>query len=338
MNQRLEWLDALKGFGMIWVIIGHTIPLSKEATLFVVSYMPLFFIATGYTIKEEPFATSLIKKAKRILLPYLKYGIVLGVTHLLLFSSREVILGAEDKEFPLYGLLYSRYCMYHYGSIPNNYFLPIETTSSLWFLTSLFTGIVFYLVLKLFPKKLQPFAIIAYILMTCATVNLPILLPWSIDMAPLVASFIWIGNEIKKNKLFSISSKPTNICISIISMTIYTSLYLFNGEENLSVGIYGNFGFYSVPLAFISGFAYFIAVATFFKVIPQRFNLPVAFVGKHTLTMMCIQMIIISVMKYYILVNLNPMIITFTAIMTTIAIAVFIDNIQFKRNSYIINK
>jgi fucose 4-O-acetylase-like acetyltransferase len=51
--KRLEWLDALRGLGMIFVIIGHmTVP--EFVQKFVYSFhMPLFFAISGYLYNNQ---------------------------------------------------------------------------------------------------------------------------------------------------------------------------------------------------------------------------------------------------------------------------------------------
>ena len=79
-KNRVLWLDIAKAYGIFLVVINHLdihIPL---VTFFGgMFYMPVFFVAAGYTYrrKEESFKAFAIGKAKRLLLPYLVCNILL---------------------------------------------------------------------------------------------------------------------------------------------------------------------------------------------------------------------------------------------------------------------
>lgn len=75
MQNRFNQLDALKGLGMILVIIGHmdlSLVGSSIGTFIYTFHMPLFFLVSGYlSIKIYPNFWGLIKKkSKSLLLPY----------------------------------------------------------------------------------------------------------------------------------------------------------------------------------------------------------------------------------------------------------------------------
>lgn len=64
-------LDFAKGFAIILMIYDHIIGHGKVITSF---HMPLFFIISGYLLKDQPFRQTLKKKAKGLLLPYLEFA------------------------------------------------------------------------------------------------------------------------------------------------------------------------------------------------------------------------------------------------------------------------
>lgn len=91
-KQRLVWLDALKGIGMLLIILVHSELYVPGKRYLVAGFIPLFFIATGYTF---PFRDSIrqiaLKRSKRLLIPYFVYGIMTVV----LFT----LAGIEGGEF-----------------------------------------------------------------------------------------------------------------------------------------------------------------------------------------------------------------------------------------------
>lgn len=75
-NERIEWMDAFRGIGMICVILGHMqIPhvLSQAVFSF---HMPLFFFASGYLYSGSWGGKWILKKVDSLLLPYLVYGVI----------------------------------------------------------------------------------------------------------------------------------------------------------------------------------------------------------------------------------------------------------------------
>lgn len=97
VNSRIVWLDALKGIGILLVIISHSNLQLPFMNFFTAGYIQLFFIAAGFTYKSsfKPFGF-VEKKAKRLLLPYFTYGLLT----LLLYT----LVGGKMflKEFAVY--------------------------------------------------------------------------------------------------------------------------------------------------------------------------------------------------------------------------------------------
>lgn len=75
-NERIEWMDAFRGIGMICVILGHMqIPHVLSHVVFSF-HMPLFFFASGYLYSGGWGGKWILKKVDSLLLPYLVYGVV----------------------------------------------------------------------------------------------------------------------------------------------------------------------------------------------------------------------------------------------------------------------
>ena len=72
-EMRLAWLDVAKGLGIIAVVLSHS---QCHSLIWIVSacFVPIFFVCSGYTMKEKPCVTYMQfvrKKSKRLLLPYM---------------------------------------------------------------------------------------------------------------------------------------------------------------------------------------------------------------------------------------------------------------------------
>lgn len=139
-EKRIDWIDECKGLAIILVVFGHC--WSRDVTVFrwVCSFhLPIFFIIAGYLMVEKNTIFSkeiIIKKTKRLLVPYFIFSFLIMLTIGLL-----KMLG---------------------GSPVNTFFLN-ETKSILklraniptWFLACIFISEVIYLLmLKLTKGKM----------------------------------------------------------------------------------------------------------------------------------------------------------------------------------------
>ena len=73
-RKRIEWIDALRGIGLFFVVLGHSFGYRWDPVrLWIYSFhMPLFFFISGLTFRDESgqFFRFVLKKAKGLLLPY----------------------------------------------------------------------------------------------------------------------------------------------------------------------------------------------------------------------------------------------------------------------------
>lgn len=125
MMKRIEWLDGLKGFGIILVMMSHTIHFVFLYVLYS-GFIPLFFIASAFTFKYNGC------KIKRLLIPYFFYGI--------LFLSMGFIIGLHINLDNIYGVLYAR--CYIFKDLSGSRMLP-SVISPLWFLPAMFSTVLF---------------------------------------------------------------------------------------------------------------------------------------------------------------------------------------------------
>ena len=94
-KKRIEWIDAVKGLGIILVILGHmTIP--QMVRRFIFSFhMPLFFFVSGYLFKNNFSKTWCLRKCDSLLIPYALYGfLTIAVMHLFAKVPLDVMLGS----------------------------------------------------------------------------------------------------------------------------------------------------------------------------------------------------------------------------------------------------
>ena len=74
-KSRINWIDQLKGFGIILVIYGHNLPLIES---YIYSFhMPLFFFIGGLFHGNQMNFSIVKKRAKQILVPYFLWSSLL---------------------------------------------------------------------------------------------------------------------------------------------------------------------------------------------------------------------------------------------------------------------
>jgi fucose 4-O-acetylase-like acetyltransferase len=76
MKKKVLWIDILKGFGIISVVVGHVLP-RADLDFIYLFHMPLFFVISGYLFKaSHDYKEFAIKKAFALLVPYCSIIIV----------------------------------------------------------------------------------------------------------------------------------------------------------------------------------------------------------------------------------------------------------------------
>ena len=76
-RQRLLWVDALKGLGMIAVIAAHVWTRGPVRDAIYAVHMPLFFLLSGYTASAAPLRACLPRLARGLLLPFACFSLLL---------------------------------------------------------------------------------------------------------------------------------------------------------------------------------------------------------------------------------------------------------------------
>ena len=89
---RLNYIDTLKGLGIILVLIGHNYNLSHDELAYKWIYgfhMPLFFFLSGFLAKERPFRLEMKKCMEHLLIPFIFFALVFTVYQCIYFCILE---------------------------------------------------------------------------------------------------------------------------------------------------------------------------------------------------------------------------------------------------------
>lgn len=226
MTQRLDYIDIAKGLGIILVVLSHT---ERPELMYYSSafFVPIFFFCSGYTSSKKTSLNSCFyRQATKLLKPYIFFSLIL----LLFFHNFSLRAIA--------GILYSRYCLYPFGTEPDICRLMIIGNYPMWFLTCMIITYLLYDILIFYPKY-QYYLATSYFLITVGANFLPILLPWSLETAPLMAVIMFFGTKLRNDVPNIFINKRPNIFI-ILSAILYLLLLPFCHDINISVRMFGS--------------------------------------------------------------------------------------------------
>ncbi len=195
---RFHWIDALKGIGIILVVLAHhSLPVALDTYIFSF-HMPLFFFVSGFLFDFGKYASSasnfMKKRFKSLIVPYFGFALLTCLFYFLLDTGYQPgVRNIEYFETSLPDIFYS--ILYALGPM-------ISYNPPLWFLTCLFsTEVLFYFFAKKYypePKKLVFWLTILGVIGYFYSIHVPFRLPWNIDVALTAVVFYGAGNLFRK--------------------------------------------------------------------------------------------------------------------------------------------
>ena len=222
LHKRIEYVDILKGIGIICVLLGHNLVVQDDGQLpeimryIIYSFhMPLFFFLSGYVFSTKVNWTNFIKKKiKTIVVPMyifslvimifniLYYGLLLGDNSLISFSNIKIKLVSNLLGLEIAGQQ------------------PI-----LWFLPCLFsTQIILFVLIRLSgenDKKLIAMLAVLYCIGVINIKTVDIKFLFMIERSFIAVFFVGIGYIFKRNNKNLIEKAPQYI------LYILTAIWIF---------------------------------------------------------------------------------------------------------------
>ncbi|MGE7952168.1 acyltransferase family protein [Lysinibacillus xylanilyticus] len=190
-KEHFNWIDVLKGLGIILVILGH-IRLSPELINYIyLFHMPLFFFISGYLMnisKYNSMGQLVKKKTRTLLIPYITFSAI----SIICYS----VIGHKDIDVSATVL-----------SIIEGKRNEIYFNVPLWFLVGLFVVEMMYYIQKKLLKNDILLLILAILINYIAVVFLKVIETpnwiWSIDTAMYYLLYYQLGNlfRVYKNKI-----------------------------------------------------------------------------------------------------------------------------------------
>ena len=317
-TERWKWLDILKGIGIMLIMISHASYKIPYLDIYLwACYLPLFFMASGYTFKLRPNLQNVIKKkAKRLLYPYFIYGCIFTFLH-------SLISHGDTSITRWIGILYARLNLYAYPMEQNVSFL---VDGPLWFLPALLlTYLLTYVYVSLSYRWKRGYLAFSLIFTYLCTF-LPIYLPWCIDEVFMASLFVIFVYELKEKEYLL---KP-NLKLLFCLVLVYIFLVTINGGTNMAFRIYGNLGALSIILFFLIGIVGTLMWYCISKKIESTFigNI-LAMIGRLSLRLMCIHLPLFQIMTAT-LKSDNRFLIIILNISASIIFAILIEKVCIK--------
>jgi len=232
MKNNILWVNNLKVFGILAVILGH---ISSPLGGFIYSWhMPLFFILSGFFIKFNlPIKEFFIKDFQRLMVPYFLFALV----GLVVEALKRIALHRDSLDYlhEIKGI----FIWMDMTSLINSYAFV------LWFLPTLFFARMFLVAIhKCIENVVFQFIVVAILFTTSFFVELP----FAIDNSLNAILFLFIGN------IFYKSYQEKYILYSLPFMA--TAIYLVYGIPSLDIATksYNNIVlniFFSVSVVYI---------------------------------------------------------------------------------------
>ena len=200
---RKIYVDLIKAFGIIFVVLGHANFANDYIKEWLYSFhMALFFFATGLTLKNSKFDTIYIsKKIQALLVPFFIWALIYS--------------GYSLKRLPY--LLYGSYWSIN----------EANSLSSLWFLPTMFVALIYaQLILKIKNKALLFLGMVVFFLLGVFLPHFSKGYVFGADVAFLGAFFILCGFLVEKNKIVAVGKRVC--CLLACLMFLVTFLFFVN--------------------------------------------------------------------------------------------------------------
>lgn len=219
MSKRINWVDTLKGIGMILIFTGHNLSSSNLLYGFISTFhVPLFFFCAGFFCKKEgKFINYFKTKFKHIMIPYF----IFSICALLFFTLKD--------NFTCDQIIYNIQTIA--SGVRNSLICP-----ALWFLPCIFCMYILNcFLLKITKNKLKIVLIIAIlikimilILISSNKISIPSMF-WNFDSC--LYYYVWmalgmnlydiiIKNTQKKTDVIKKSLKIICNCLIVVLMLI----------------------------------------------------------------------------------------------------------------------
>jgi len=252
MKERIEWIDILKGLGILSIVLTHAyIPETHVKKLFYSFHIPVFFFISGYLHKVELQKIFLNKRIKTLLIPYIFFY----ASSTLVYLFIQHYSASPDPS----SLQFQRVLGLFYGVGDGEWMFNI----TLWFLPCLLVVALSYNLLLLYIKKtkiviilLAIFSVVGYL----GSLYLPFRMLWGVDVAISGIVFYGLGALLKNKVRFEKLLKNKNkLVIILLLLMINATTAFINIEVDMNSNVLGNYFLFYISS--ISGIAWILLLS-----------------------------------------------------------------------------
>lgn len=288
IKKRIEYLDILRGFGIITMIIGHIsfsngVGLDHIIDHFIHAFhMLLFFFISGmlYSKKDKPVAKQILAKAKSLLIPYISFGLIAYALWLVIHIQ-------EISINPLIGIL-----------LVDSNNIPIS--GAIWFLFALFLTYAIYISLEKLIKNYTIFTVAIFTIAILGSFQQKIVdvqLPFTITQAFVGVGIFHIGRLLNENVDKKIVNTLFNMPLWLlcVSIPVSVALIFLNKYINMRTNEYGYvlLFWFNLVHCTLNG----INVCKLIdKLDKNNITKPLKTIGRDSIVFLCLNQIIISVL------------------------------------------
>lgn len=285
-NTRVSWIDTLRTISIFLVVYIHTGRRPDAIVPYVTPFfMPVFFFISGLFVKESIKTKSFLNfaksRARRLLIPYLTFGII---SYLNWFFLTGRIDGNVELENPIIFFLINT--IYGVGG-----YKWLDYNITLWFFPCLLVvELIFFFLIRLPSRRIIVVALfvlslIGYFYFDFFNIR-NFRLPFGIDIATTAVVFYGIGYFVSpyllNNNVKLWYTKPF-IALAAFCYIIFSNL---NGSSAFVIGNFGKNYFYFY-LAALSGILFWTQISRVVK--PNKI---LEEIGKNTLVIFPLHLLI----------------------------------------------
>lgn len=309
-NHYLPYIDTLKGFAILYVVLVHSFAFIYIDTTFTV--IPLFFVLSGlFHNTNESISKFFIKRIYTLLIPYIAYNLIIWL------ELKALQLMGVDIPY-IRNPLYIFFASYDYDL--NNY--------ALWFLPTLFISEVIFMAVdrlsRLMPHKMQNIIItIASLVIGYIGYSSEENLILFFDKGMACTPFYCMGYLFAQSPLWNKPKRYDKIGYYLIVPMIVTYI-LTRADLDVAKGIYEQY----FSLLIINIASLFMALLYICKLVK---NVPIInYFGRNSLIILCTHIIlVIPIYGLYTNICKEPLLYILTEI--SVIILLYFPTIPFCR-------
>ncbi|MBR5762847.1 MAG: acyltransferase family protein [Lachnospiraceae bacterium] len=298
--KRVDSVDILRAVGILIMVMGH-VGFGGAFDRYIHSFhMPVFFLISGFLYVSKPevgVGKRILKRAGRLLLPYVFYAVINYIFWLIL----------ECKDYSLWYEPLVKVVTYNTKDLP--------ICGALWFLTAMFFAEAYYMLLDSAIKNSVVRSVTVIVVAVAASFlqnSTSFRLPLTIDIAVICMGFLELGRLCKKLDESSLIKKISGsriilFAVGVVLLAGNAVLSFVNEYVNIKSGWYG-----FVPLFWVNaliGSAAYLAFSVWFDKSAKETNVikkALVNIGRRSMIFLGLnQLVILLAVKGYGLLRLT---------------------------------